>query len=478
MRTKILFPVMTLLVITSMLFTACNLPGAATGLDQEQVDMAITMTLQAMELSQLQTQVAETETAPTATPEPVVEADTPEPEAEEVTEEEPVAADTPEPEIVHSMKPGSFPTGRQSGVTDADSSAGAAQNRALAGEDFSRNLYERPFTSETMVYRPDLDIILTTLNRTSDFVYVEIEVQGQHPDGGLQGTYGFELDLDLDGRGDVLVLASSLQSDWSTDGVFAWKDTNNDVGGATPRISDGVEGNGYNDLVFDEGKGSDPDLVWARVSPNNPKAAQLAFKPSLSDWVNEYLWWAVTDNMVKNAAWYDYNDHFTHDEAGSPLNGLAQYPLKELAELDNTCRWSVGFVPDGTEPGLCGIAQPNPTPEPEDGTTPEPDEDPEPEDGSVVGMVWIENSGNSTYNNPPDDPAVGKLVYLYAGTCSGVNMNTSTNSSGTYSFGSLTAGQYCLRVENMGCHYQTPAQTVTVTAGGTTVVNFYCVPVP
>ena len=180
------------------------------------------------------------------------------------------------------MMPGSFPSGRQSGVTDADSSAGAAQRRALAGEDFSRNLFERPFTSETMVYRPDLDIVLTTLNRTSDFIYVEIQVKGQHEDGGLQGTYGFELDLDQDGRGDVLVLASNLQSEWSTDGVFAWEDTNNDVGGETPIISDGVEGNGYNNLVFDEGQGGDADLVWARVSPSNPNAAQLAFKPSLS----------------------------------------------------------------------------------------------------------------------------------------------------------------------------------------------------
>ena len=44
---------------------------------------------------------------------------------------------------------------------------------------------------------------------------------------------------------------------------------------------------------------------------------------------------------------------------------LAQYPLKQLAELDNTCRWSVGFTPDGTEPGLCHIAQPEPDPEPD-----------------------------------------------------------------------------------------------------------------
>ena len=472
MRTKTLLSVLTILVISAMLFTACNLPGSSEDLDEEQVELAIQMTLQAIELEQLQTQVALTEEAPEPTDEPPVEEEPVEEEAP-VEEAEPEATPEPEVEIVHSMMPGSFPAGRHSGVTDADSSAGAAQNRALAGEDFSHNLFERPFTSETMIYRPDLDIVRTTLNRGSNFVYVEIELSGQHTEGGLQGTYGFELDLNLDGRGDVLVLASNLQSEWSTDGVFAWEDTNNDVGGETPIIYDGVEGNGYNNLIFDEGKGTDADLVWARVSPSDPNNAQLAYKPALSKFTEEYLWWAVTDSMVKNPAWYDYNDHFTHTEAGSPLSGLAQYPLKQLAELDNTCRWSVGFTPDGTEPGLCLIAV-DPTPEPD-----VPTETPVPEVqlGAVAGMVWIDFSGDGVYENPPDDPAVGKIITIYQGSCSGANRVATTNGSGNYSFIDLAAGQYCVVLENMGCQYQTPEQTVTVNPGSTTVVDFYCHPV-
>ena len=470
---KHLLPVLTILVISAMLFTACNLPGASGSMSEEEMNAAIQLTLQAVELEQLQTELAqEREEEPTATLEPTtepIEAPTEEPT------QEPLDTEEPDEPIVHSMVPGTPPSGRESGVTDADSSAGAAQGRALAGEDFSRNLYERPFTSETMTYRPDLDIIKTTLNRGTDFVYVEIEVQGLHPDGGLQGTYGFELDLDLDGRGDVLVLASSLQSEWSTDGVFAWEDTNNDVGGETPIIYDGQDGNGYNHLIFDEGKGDDGDLVWARISPSNSHVAQLAYKPALTNWTDEYLWWAVTDNMVKNPTWYDYNDHFTHDQAGSPLNGLSQYPLKELAELDNTCRWSVGFIPDGTEPGLCRIAQPTSTPQPT--ITPTMTVTASPQNGNISGTVWIENSGNSTYNNPPDDPAIGKLITLYQGTCSGANRTTLTNSSGGYGFTSLAAGPYCVRLENMGCKYQTPDQNVTVNPGSTTIVNFYCEPV-
>ena len=56
-----------------------------------------------------------------------------------------------------------------------------------------------------------------------------------------------------------------------------------------------------------------------------------------------------------NPAWFDYNDHFTHAIAGSPMIELANYyPLKEFWGWDNTCRWIVGKqVPLGTEPGLC-----------------------------------------------------------------------------------------------------------------------------
>ena len=60
---------------------------------------------------------------------------------------------------------------------------------------------------------------------------------------------------------------------------------------------------------------------------------------------------------------FDYNDHFTLAQAGDPFPGNANYPIKALAELDNTCRWAVGFTPNGSEPGLCQHA-PTPTPYP------------------------------------------------------------------------------------------------------------------
>ena len=468
---KKFFLIFSSFLIVLLLFTACNLPSST---NSEDSDLVLTLTYTAMELETAQAQLAKSETETeindvTETPQPPVQ------DAENTAA--PTNTLEPTATITHNLIPGNPPAGRESGVTDSNSAATAAEGRSNAGEDFSHNLYERPFTSQSMAYRPDLDIIKTTLNRDSTWTYIEIEVYGLNDAGGLLGSYGAEFDLDLDGRGDVLVLASNLQSNWSTDYVFAWKDSDNDVGGGTPILADGQQNtNGYDQAVFEQGIGSDPDLVWARVSPNNSKAAQIAFKHDLLSRDGEYLWWSVSEGMVKNQAWYDYNDHFTHDEAGSPLVSLSQYPLKELAEIDNTCRWSVGFTPVGTEPGICYIA-PTPTPTATPTQTPTVTLTPV-QYGAVAGKVWIENNGNSSYDGSPDDPADGRIVTIYQGSCSGANRTTTTNTNGDYGFSNLAPGQYCVVVETMGCHYQTPAQTVSVPAGGTAYANFYCVPVP
>jgi hypothetical protein len=60
--------------------------------------------------------------------------------------------------------------------------------------------------------------------------------------------------------------------------------------------------------------------------------------------------WAGTD---LNPALFDYNDHQTHIQAGDPDPGIQLYPLKGLAEIDNTCRLAIGFASNGKEPGLC-----------------------------------------------------------------------------------------------------------------------------
>jgi len=260
--------------------------------------------------------------------------------------------------LVHPGEPGY--TGNW--MSDRSSQALADERRAIA-DNFSTNQLERPFTSEVMDYQAHLDITRTELNLSAPWVYITIFLEGAPPTDS-QATYGVEIDLDLDGRGDWLITGLvPLSSDWTTNGVRAYRDTNNDVGGTTPMFSDVPDPNldGYEDLVFDHGNGIDPDAAWIRRDPSNSDRVQLAFKHSLIDSDSKFLWGGWADEGVHEAAWFDYHDHFTSAEAGSPASNSSQYPLKALALVDNTCRWGFGFVPTGTEPGVC-LIPPTPTP--------------------------------------------------------------------------------------------------------------------
>ena len=65
--------------------------------------------------------------------------------------------------------------------------------------------------------------------------------------------------------------------------------------------------------------------------------------------------WAGT---LVDPAMFDYHDHMTHVEAGSPNPGYEVYPLKAMAEIDNTCRLAINFAAhrQGTGPvrNRCG----------------------------------------------------------------------------------------------------------------------------
>jgi hypothetical protein len=261
--------------------------------------------------------------------------------------------------IAHTLTPGAPPSSWLSEINDHDSSITASQRRTTAGESFPIDLFERPFNAETMdVYFPDLDIKRARLSMDGTWIFVTIQLVGPGEGGGLGGNYGLEVDLNLDGRGDMLLLASAPQAAWSTDGVQVWKDNNHDVGSSHPLLADvPADGrDGYETLVFYQGQGSDPDAAWAQLLAGDPAGVRLAFKKSLIQNDGTFLWGAWADQGVFEPGWYDYNDHFTHNEAGSPLQELTQYPNQALFEIDNTCRWAVGFTPTGVEPGLCPLS--------------------------------------------------------------------------------------------------------------------------
>ena len=441
------------ILILIIIFTSCTFPTINTGIDQSA---AITQTFAVVNLSIAQTQAAvQVAAAPTETPIPVV-VDTPTPE--------PTETPLPTATIEHKTIPGEPPSGTHSAMTDADSSGTAGEQRARAGEFFTMNLYERPFNANTMdAYYPDLDIQKAVLNRSGDWTYVVITLKGPSPEGTMRGFYGLEVDLDLDGRGDVLIMGGQPGDAWSTDNVRVWQDSNNDVGDNVILSSDPPQaGDGYDKLIFDAGIGADADMAWVRRSPSNANAVDIAFKASAINNDVEYIWGAWTDLGVMNAAWFDYNDHFTHAEAGSPLKEVAQnYPLKALFEVDNTCRWTVGFAPKGDEPGICAVpATPTPTLLP----------------SNITGIVFHDGSGDLTYQSG-EFPIAGASVHLYSGACGsggGEIASTNTGSDGRYNFGNIVPGTYCVDVNPAPATYtaKTPATSITVGVPKTHIANF------
>jgi hypothetical protein len=300
---------------------------------------------------------------PSAPPPPAEPSNTAVPSATEVSPT--VAVFTPElsptAPVVHLMTPGDPPPAERF-MTDRSSAVLASERRSIA-DDFNNSQYERPFTSQGMDYKGYLDLTRGEISASGVWVYVTLFLEGS-PSAAEPAAYGVEVDTDLDGRGDWMIVgADPPGSTWTTEGVRAYTDTNEDVGAQTPLRSDPPGGgtSGFDSLVFDQGQGPDPDAAWIRISPLNPNQVQIAFKSGLIYGSSHFLWgiWAFADPQP---GWQDYNDQMTIEQAGSPLSESSNYPIKELALLDNSCRWGYDFNPVGTEPGVCRVPTPTPTP--------------------------------------------------------------------------------------------------------------------
>ncbi|MEJ2011553.1 MAG: carboxypeptidase-like regulatory domain-containing protein [Anaerolineales bacterium] len=402
------------LILAALLFAgaACNRSTGA----QVDVDQAVTQTLQALAtIAQATLHPSGGETgaaAPTA--------------AAAATEVPPADTPTATPTVAHVTIP-SGPAGVASFMTDRSSAALASERRAIA-DNYEINLLERPFTSEVMDYKDYLDITRGELSLNPPFVYVTIQLEGSPPPG-VTVDYGVEIDLDLDGHGDWLVTGQAPpDSSWTTDGVRACRDANNDVGGPTAMRVDAPNAarDGYEDCVFDSGYGIGPDEAWIRRDPSHANYIQVAFLFSLIGSDGEFLWGAWADEGLREPAWFDYQDHFTAVEAGSPASTSSEYPIKAVALLDNTCRWGYGFTPTGTEPGACYVP-PTATPVPA---------------GSISGSVY-----RGVSSSPTSERLSGVTVTLGSGSCPSSGLaSTSTNSSGYYIFNNLPSGTYCVTV--------------------------------
>lgn len=264
------------------------------------------------------------------------------------------------PAIQHTNVPASPPTSGGEKWGDHSKISSLSAERALLGDRFSNGKFERPYNANTMdVYFPQLDIDRAVVYpEDATWVYAVITMVGRDANNSFTGQYAIELDLDQNGFGEFLIMADNPAStDWTTQGVRVYKDGNADIGGVKPFLadSDGAGSDGYEVVLFDQGTGDDPDLAWVRLDPADPNSFQIAYKQSLLAGEKTYTagLWAGTH---LDPALFDYDDHFTHEQAGAANPEFANfYPIKELSELDNTCRQAIGYDASGAEPGICPV---------------------------------------------------------------------------------------------------------------------------
>lgn len=263
--------------------------------------------------------------------------------------------------VQHQVIPVNLPVDRSSHAGDFDSSTTAAQKASAGGDRFTFGHFERPFNANTMdVYFPEIDIVDTLVFQDETWIYGKIVLKGNE-NNNLSGKYAIELDTDVDGKGDWLVIAAApSSSEWKTEGVQIFQDANKDVGNASPMYTDASTGDGFETTVFDQGKGDDADAAWVRISADAPNTIEISVKRSVLGNPQKYLINMWAGNSLLDPALFDINDHYTHEQAGAADPGLdVFYPIKEVFEIDNSCRMAVGFEPTGQEPGLCEVFVPS-----------------------------------------------------------------------------------------------------------------------
>jgi hypothetical protein len=290
---------------------------------------------------------------PAPQPEPTEEPVAEQPTAE-VAQPEPAPTEAA-PQVQHAEMPGELPEYTGLHMYDHNIITGLGKLRSVNGDRFTHGQLERPYNTDD-VHIPYLDISeVTFYDADPTWFYVVVSMVGQDENNAFPAKYGLEADVDLSGKGTWLILVDNPSDpEWTTAGVQVWKDSNGDVGGVEEMSAEnGAEGgDGYETLVFDNGQGDDPDAAWVRLSQEDPNSFEIAFKKSLFGTKFLVSTWAGTTQL--DPALFDINDHFTHEQAGAMDPELkAFWPIKAVSELDNTCRFAIGFTSTGKEKGAC-----------------------------------------------------------------------------------------------------------------------------
>lgn len=315
----------------------------------------------------------------------VAETDTPVVENTEVVETatatiQPTPTSTTLPEVTHNLIPGEPHYVLAQLITDCQTGVYVEPGQPVdtRGCDWWQvNRLERPHDQDFQNYLAPYDIIEAQFGQDETWLFAQIVTYPGSETLPLHGTFAIEIDRDLNMRGDYLIQVTDPSAGaWSVAGVQLWQDTNNDVGSYTAFFADEVNtGDGYEELVFDQGLGDDPDLVWARISPDDPHTVQIAFKHRAIGYPL-FEWWAWSSMGKPDSSDYDLVDTFDENE---------------LYYIDNTCAWIYGGSPRPLE-NLCGYTLPEvPTQKPPSsggGPTPTPGACQPPQGGCPQGWYW------------------------------------------------------------------------------------------
>ncbi|NPV77115.1 MAG: hypothetical protein HPY59_12175 [Anaerolineae bacterium] len=342
-----------------LLILACNLPGNKA--QEESVNSTEAALENEIQLTQKALSVSQVSTTSDTPPPVLPPSASSQPAVTETATNIPILTVT----VVHTLTP-MQPPAVKSEILDMDSKPYAESKYTTGGDSYKTIFLERPFDS-SMNYRADIDLIKAELSVDDQYYYVTIYLAGKEKvSQSLKAFYAVEIDNDYDGRGDYLIwTAPPASGDWSSTGVEVYTDTNNDVGGVRALFSDAPSsGDGFDAKIFPAEGGADPDMAFSRLAPNQSSAIQIAFKPQLMDKSKSFMWGVIADDGLKSPTKFDYNDQFSEADAGSPLQNNANYPLKKLFNVDNTCRMSYGRLYLSTDPGACGVKTPTPPPIP------------------------------------------------------------------------------------------------------------------
>jgi hypothetical protein len=263
--------------------------------------------------------------------------------------------------IQHALIP-TIGSGKEQVIHDQVDASTAEQKRAFGGEQYSVGRFERPFDKD-MNYLAYLDIVKSTMQRADpNFIYTTIQVAAPVSSAeGKSALYGLELDTNMDGRSEYLILAEKPEnSDWSVNGVNVWKSSSASAPISQTGLAIPVTGSlGFDTSVFSAGNGNDADLAWVRISPDKPDTIEIAFKNTLiGGEKGKFVWRPMTDGAPFPSKSYDLNVSYTLEQAGSPLIDNMNYPLKDVYAVDNTCRVASGYQASGKESGLCPLPPP------------------------------------------------------------------------------------------------------------------------